>query len=94
MKTIRGYQLVNDYWMLEEYKLYNDEDNFDSFISSSLAISYGMAAELTYEKKIFIATESEKPKAPLPPKIRNYLPAYKPYQKRPNQKNKRSLLNY
>lgn len=95
MKTIRGYQLVNDYWMLEEYKLYNDEDNFDSFISSSLAISYGTAAELTYEKKMYVASEVEKPKQPPKPKIRSYLPTYKNYnQKRPNQKNNRSLLNY
>lgn len=94
LKTIRGYQLVNDYWMLEEYKLYNDEDNFDSFISSSLAISFGTAAELTYEKKVYTASEPEKPKQLPKPKIRNYLPTYKPYQKRPNQKNKRSLLNY
>jgi len=94
-KTIRGYQLVNDYWMLEELKLYNDEDNFDSFISSSLAISFGTAAELTYEKKIYTASESEKPKAPPQPKIRNYLPTYKTYnQRRPNQRNNRSLLNY
>lgn len=95
VKTIRGYQLVNDYWMLEEYKLYNDEDNFDSFISSFLAISYGTAAELTYEKKVYTASEVEKPKTPPKPKIRSYLPTYKPSnQRRPNQKNKRSLLNY
>ncbi len=96
VKTIRGYQLVNDYWMLEEYKLYNDEDNFDSFISSSLAISFGTAAELTYEKKVLIATEAEKPKAIQAPKIRSYLPTYKRpnYQRKPNQKNNRTLLNY
>lgn len=95
VKTIRGYQLINDYWMLEEYKLYNDEDNFDSFISSSLAISYGTAAELTYEKKMYIATEAEKPKEPPKPKIRSYLPTYKNHnQRRPNQRNNRSLLNY
>lgn len=96
MKTIRGYQLVNDYWMLEEYKLYNDEDNFDSFISSSLAISYGMAAELTYEKKVFIQSEVQKPKAPVQKPRQSYLPNYKPYQ-RPqakNQKSNRSRLNY
>lgn len=98
VKTIRGYQLVNDYWMLEEYKLYNDEDNFDSFISSSLAISYGMAAELTYEKKVYTTSESQKPKEPSKPKIRSMLPNYGINQnkKRPNQKNNknRSLLNY
>lgn len=96
VKTIRGYQLVNDYWMLEEYKLYNDEDNFDSFISSSLAISFGTAAELTYEKKIYISSEVEKKQMlPPKPKIRNYLPTYgRQNQRRPNQKNMRSSLNY
>lgn len=96
VKTIRGYQLVNDYWMLEEYKLYNDEDNFDSFISSSLAISFGTAAELTYEKKVFTASESEKPKQQKPPTIKSYLPSYKRnnYRGKPNQNNKRTLLNY
>ena len=98
VKTIRGYQLVNDYWMLEEYKLYNDEDNFDSFISSSLAIAYGTAAELTYEKKVFTASESKKPKEPPKPRIINRLPVYGRTQikRNPNQKNNnnRSLLNY
>jgi hypothetical protein len=98
VKTIRGYQLVNDYWMLEEYKLYNDEDNFDSFISSSLAIAYGTAAELTYEKKVFTQSESKKPKQPPKPKIINRLPTYGRTQvkRNPNQKNNnnRSLLNY
>ena len=96
VKTIRGYQLVNDYWMLEEYKLYNDEDNFDSFISSSLAISYGVAAELTYEKKIYTQSEPEKPKTPPKPKIRNMLGTYGQRNKikRPNQRNNRSQLNY
>lgn len=99
-KTIRGYQLVNDYWMLEEYKLYNDEDNFDAFISSSLAISFGTAAELTYEKKVYTTSEVEKPKEPLKPKIKSMLPSYgkRVILKRPNQKNNnnnnRSLLNY
>ena len=97
VKTIRGYQLVNDYWMLEEYKLYNDEDNFDSFISSSLAISYGVAAELTYEKKVYKASKIEKPKQLPQPKIRSYLPIYNGYsqnQKRSNKNKNRSLLNY
>jgi len=98
VKTIRGYQLVNDYWMLEEYKLYNDEDNFDSFISSSLAISYGTAAELTYEKKVYKQSQALKPKEPPKPKIRSMLPSYgrRPISRKPNQKNNnnRSLLNY
>lgn len=98
VKTIRGYQLVNDYWMLEEYKLYNDEDNFDSFISSSLAISYGTAAELTYEKKVYTTSKEVKPKEPPKPKIRSMLPVYgRSYQqRRPGQKNNklRSSLNY
>lgn len=95
MKTVRGYQLVNDYWMLEEFKLYNDEDNFDSFISASLAISYGTAAELTYEKKMFVTSIVEKPKPVQPKPPRSYLPTYKTYnQRKPNQKNSRSLLNY
>lgn len=101
VKTIRGYQLVNDYWMLEEYKLYNDEDNFDSFISSSLAISYGTAAELTYEKKVYKESEVVKPKEPPKPKIRSMLPVYGQrtgwnQRKKPGQKNNnnRSFLNY
>lgn len=98
VKTVRGYQLVNDYWMLEEYKLYNDEDNFDSFISSSLAISYGTAAELTYEKKVYTASKEVKPKEPPKPKIRNMLPVYgrQTITRKPGQKNNklRSSLNY
>ena len=98
VKTVRGYQLVNDYWMLEEYKLYNDEDNFDSFISSSLAISYGTAAELTYEKKVYTASTEVKPKEPPKPKIRSMLPVYgrQTITRKPGQKNNkiRSSLNY
>lgn len=91
VKTIRGYQLVNDHWMLEEYKLYNDEDNFDSFISSSLAISFGMAGELTYEKKVYIQSKPIEEKIQKEPKIHCMLPIYKSKQK--SYRNK-SLLKY
>ena len=52
VKTIRGYSLIDDHWLLEELKMWNDEDNFDRFIAFSLAIIIGLSRELDYEKTI------------------------------------------
>lgn len=75
VKTIRGYDLIDSYWTLEELKLYNQEDNFDRFYSSALAIAYGTAEELTFEKTVQIATEAKEKKRIEAPKpiVKNYL---------------------
>lgn len=65
VKTIRGYDLIDDYWLLEELKLWNEEGNFDRFISFSLALLLGISRELDYEKTTTIVEEpKEKKKAP------------------------------
>lgn len=62
VKTIRGYDLVDDYIYLEEIKLWNQDDNFDAFISGALALILGISRELDYEKTTTIIEESDKPK--------------------------------
>ena len=57
-KTIRGYDIVPDYWFLEECKLWNEDANADAFISASLAIIFGQSRELSFEKTVY---EEEKP---------------------------------
>lgn len=62
IKTIRGYSLVDDYWLLEELKQWNEEDNFDRFIAFSLAIIIGLSRELDYEKTLTEVEEDPDPK--------------------------------
>jgi len=62
VKTIRGYDLIDDYWLLEELKLWNPEDNFDAFISAALALILGISRELDYEKVTTEIEKSDKPK--------------------------------
>lgn len=62
IKTIRGYDLVNDYWLLEELKLYNEDGNFDRFISAGLAIILGVSRELDHEKTIYTQEKENKNK--------------------------------
>ncbi len=74
IKTVRGYDLVNDYWLLEEWKLYNEDGNFDRFISAGLAIILGVSRELDHEKTIY-TQEKEDKKKPTPIKKQiNLLP--------------------
>ena len=92
-KVIRGYDIMDDYWTLEELKLYNKDGNFDRFISLALAIAYGTAEELSFEYKVQIASENkEQFKQPKPaPAIRNYLGGdrYSTINRKP-----RNLLKY
>ena len=62
LKVIRGYDLIDDYWLLEEMKLYNDEDNFDRIISAGLAIVLGVSRELDHEKTIYTQDKEDKQK--------------------------------
>lgn len=64
VKTIRGYDLVNDYWLLQELKLYNDDGNFDRTIAAGLAIILGVSRELDHEKTIYEEDKEEKKKKP------------------------------
>ena len=84
---------MDGYWTLEELKLYNEEDNFDRFYSSALAVAYGTAEELTFEKKVQIQTEQEnKIKEAPKPIVKNYLGNSRQFT---NTKQKpRNLLNY
>ena len=93
VKTIRGYDLMDGYWTLEELKLYNEEDNFDRFYSSALAVAFGVAEELTFEKKVQIQTEQEhKVKEKPKPIVRNYLGNSRQYTNKTSKP--RNLLNY
>lgn len=74
-KIYTGIDRIDDYWLLEEYKLYNDRDNFDRVISSAAAITIGKV----YEDQIGIPTvdnrkrDEEKAKAYRPPRQVNLL---------------------
>lgn len=60
-KVIRGIDLVDDYWTLEELKLYQKELNTDRRVSFGLAKTLAKCYELTAKKKVY---ESEMPKRP------------------------------
>lgn len=75
VKTIRGYDLIDDYWLLEELKLYNEDGNFDRFISFSLAILLGISRELDYEK---VTTIVEKQKQTKPKQQKKPISLLKP----------------
>lgn len=51
-QIIRGYDHIDDYWTLEEFKRYNKEDNFDRVDSAMYAIHYGTAEELSFANKV------------------------------------------
>lgn len=61
VKTIRGIDLIDDYWTLEELKQYQVELNTDRRIAFGLAKTLAKCYELTAKKKVY---ESSKPKAP------------------------------
>jgi len=66
VKTLRGYDITKDYWLLEELKLYSDDSgNFDRIISAGLAIILGVSRELDHEKTIY-EEEKEDKKKPTP----------------------------
>lgn len=98
-KIIRGYDSIEDYWTLEEFKTYNsDFGNYDRLDAVLYAIHYGTAEELSFQNKL-IQIESK----PLPKKddlqkqikIRNLLYSN---NKQTNLNNKpikkRNLLKY
>ena len=91
-KIIRGYDFLEDYWLLEELKLYNGEDNADRVDSFLYAIHFGTAEELSFANKIVETTSViEKTKKPLyqeKPVIRKYGAKVKKYGQN------RNLLNY
>ncbi len=53
VKTIRGVDLYDDYWTLEEYKLYQVDMNTDRRIAVGLAKTLAKCFELTAKKKIY-----------------------------------------
>ena len=82
IKTIRGYDLIDDYWLLEELKLYNEDGNFDRFISCALSLLLGISRELDYEKSTIVYEETEtKNKKPIPKKPQSLLKPIKPLNK-------------
>lgn len=86
LKTVRGYDIIDDYWLLEELKLWNPDDNFDAFISFSLALIMGLARELDYEKTTTLIEESDKPKRKIIEKPKSLLQS--------SFKSKKSLLSH
>lgn len=64
IKTIRGVDLIDDYWTLEELKQYQEALNTDRRISFGLAKTLAKCYELTSKKKVY---ESEKPPEPRKP---------------------------
>lgn len=88
IKTIRGYDYIDDYWLLEELKRHNGKDNADRFIASGLAFCYGIAEELTFAKVIYESSEvSAVIKDTNTYKRQSYLPTS-------NKSRKRSFLQY
>lgn len=85
VKTIRGYDLIDDYWLLQELKLWNEETNADAFISASLAIILGISRELDYEKVTTIVEKEINKKPKIKEKPRSVLPSFTI---------KKSLLSY
>lgn len=51
-KTIRGVDLIDDYWLLEELKMWNEEINADRVTSFSLALTMCLSREMSYRKKV------------------------------------------
>ena len=83
VKTFRGLDIIDDYWLLEELKLWNEEGNFDAFISASLAIALGTSRELDYEKTVTIQEPQAEKKNIKPEYSRSLLPSnYKTRTKR------------
>lgn len=58
-KTIRGLDLYDDYWTLEELKLHQKDKNTDRRIAVGFAKTLAKCYELTFKKKVF---KTEKPK--------------------------------
>lgn len=61
-KIIRGYDYIDDYWLLEELKYYNDEDNFDRCDSLFYALAYGTSEELSFPNASVEIESKEKKK--------------------------------
>lgn len=95
-KTIRGIDLIDDYWLLEELKLWNEEVNADRLTSFSLALTMCMSREMSYKKKIvedFRKPEEINKNIQKSPK--NLLNSnYNPRGRGKNIKNIKSLLKY
>lgn len=96
-KIVRGYDEMDDYWTIEEFKKYNPDDgNYDRLDATLYAIHYGTAEELSFKDKI-VMTESK-------PNDRKYIEPKKiaprnllfqgNKQTKYNDIKKRSLLNY
>lgn len=80
-KTIRGIDLIDDYWTLEELKLHQPDSNTDRRISYGLAKTLAKCFELTSKKKIY-----ETAKVDPPPRVEGFSLLGRPPTKR------RSLL--
>lgn len=63
VKTIRGVDLYDDYWTLEELKMAQDGVNTDRRIAVGLAKTLAKCYELTYKKKVY-KTENKKKEVP------------------------------
>lgn len=58
----RGYDIIDDYWLAEELKLYNRDDNFDRVDSFLYAIAFGVAEELSFRKVVTVQSNEIKKK--------------------------------
>jgi len=84
VKTIKGIDMIDDYWTLEELKLYNKNINTDRRISLGLAKTAAKCFELSYKKKIYRNAQEQKKQ---PAKTFGFNLLHQPYQGKP-----RSLL--
>lgn len=76
-QIIRGYDEIDDYWLLEELKKYNEEDNFDRVDSALYAIHYGTAEELSFQNKLIqVDTTPEKKDIVYKPKPQTFIKKY------------------
>lgn len=60
VKVIKGVDLINDYWTLEELKLYQKDINTDRRISFGLAKTLAKCYELMYKKKVMGERKKQK----------------------------------
>lgn len=80
VKTIRGLDLIDDYWTLEELKLYHKDVNTDRRISFGLAKTAAKCYELSYKKKVY---KTDQPPKKQPAKQFGFNLLHQPYRGKP-----------
>lgn len=77
-KIVRGYDLIPDYWLLEELKKYHKDNNTDRVDAFMLALAFGTAEELSFQKKVEVQSEQKPIENKIfIPKVKSYLNTYR-----------------